>query len=324
MRIAISPSTPGLSAPELVEACVRAEGLGYESAWLAEVAGPESFSLAGAIAQRTTSLDIGVAVVGAGLRTPATLAMGAATVSQLLEGRTFSLGIGSSSQFIVEAWHGHSFAPPLLRVQESVLATRALLGGEDFAGETASGTRFKLGSRPVGPIRLVVGALGPRMLRLAGEIGDGVALNLMPPEAVARQIEEVERGAAMAGRTLPDHFEVVARFHVVLGDEDQARGVVRHTFGPYFAQPVYNRFLGWLGYPQEAAMVAEGFARGDRAAVAAAITDEIVDGVAVVGDASAVRSRLAQYAEAGVDVAALNVVALDAATLNAGLEALAP
>lgn len=323
MRLAVSPTTPGIPAPDLVAACAAAEDLGYEAAWLAEVAGPEAFALAGAVAERTTTMDVGVAVVAAATRTPALLAMGAGTVSQLLDGRTFSLGIGSSSQVIVESWHGAAFSPPLQRVLEAVEATRAALRGEEYAGEHSKTARFRLASPPAGPVRLVVGALGPRMLRLAGAVGDGVCLNLMPPEAVPRQLAEVRRGAREAGRPLPGDFEVMGRFHVVLGSPERGREVIRGAFGPYFAQPVYNRFLGWLGFPGEAARIAEGFARGDRGAVAAALHDEIVDGVALVGEPGRVRERLERYAEAGVGVAALNVIAPDGDGVVGGLEALA-
>jgi probable F420-dependent oxidoreductase len=323
MRLAVSPTTPGIAAPELVRVCASAERLGYDAAWLAEVAGPEAFSLAGAVAAGTSRMDVGVAVVAAATRTPAVMAMGAGTVSQLLEGRTFSLGIGSSSQLIVESWHGSDFSPPLQRVREAVEATRAALAGAEYAGEHAGTSRFRLAAPPAGPVRLVVGALGPRMLRLAGAVGDGVCLNLMPPEAVSRQLAEVRRGAEEAGRDLPDDFEVMGRFHVVLGPPDQGRQVIRSAFGPYFAQPVYNRFLGWLGYEEEAARLAEGFARGDRGAVAGALHDDIVDGVALVGEPEHVGDRLTEYAEAGVGVAALNVIAPDAAGVLVGLEALA-
>jgi probable F420-dependent oxidoreductase len=325
MLLAISPSTPGIPASDLVDLCVAAEDLGYRAAWVAEVAGPEAFSLLGAVASRTKTLDLGVAVVPAMTRSPALLAMAAGTVSQLLGGRDFSLGIGSSSQTIVEHWHGAPFVPPLARVRESVEATRALLGGErGYDGSHVSVDRFRLASRPMGRVRVFVGALGPRMLRLAGAVGDGVCLNLMPPGAVPRQLAEVRRGAEAAGRELPDHFRVMARFHIVLTDDvESGRGLIREGFGPYFAQPVYNRFLRWLGHETEAAGISEAFAAGDRGAVAAAFTDAIVDGVSLVGGPAEVRSRLDEYSEAGVDIGALNVIG-DLQAVRDGLGYLAP
>ncbi|NNF69018.1 MAG: LLM class flavin-dependent oxidoreductase, partial [Acidimicrobiia bacterium] len=179
----------------------------------------------------------------------------------------------------------------------------------EYLGAHASMRRFRLASPPIGPVPLYVGALGPKMLALAGEIADGVCLNLMPPEAVARQLVEIERGAEVRGG-LPDDFDVMARLHLVVDDDvDGARAVVRHTFGPYFAQPVYNRFLAWCGFPDAAEAIAAGFASGDRDAVAAAMTDEVVDAIALVGPLDRVRHRLGEFADAGITTAALNVIA---------------
>jgi probable F420-dependent oxidoreductase len=324
MQLAISPSTPGLSAGELVELCRSAERLGYRSAWLAEVAGPDPFALGGAIAV-ATGLPVGVAVVPAGTRTPAVLATGAATLSQLGMGRRVTVGIGSSSRVIMESWHGQAFSPPLARVRETVEATRALLGGDAYEGTTLRTSRFRLASPPAGPIELLVGALGPKMLRLAGSVADGVCLNLMPVTAVPRQLAELHRGAEAAGRVLPDGFTVMARFHIVVTDDVAAgRQIIRTGFGPYFAQPVYNRFLAWCGWPEEATAVARSFAAGDREGLATALHDDVVDGIALVGPAPLIRDRLAAYGDAGITVGALNVLAADAKAAASALDALAP
>ncbi len=325
MRLAVSPSAPGVSAPDLVRVCVEAEALGYRDAWLSEVAGPESFALAAAIAAVTHEMDLGVAVVAAANRSPALHAMAASTVSQLLGGRRFALGIGSSSEVIVEQWHGHRFDRPLLRVREAVEGARAALSDQrDYRGTTVRMARFRNAAPPVGPVPVFVGALGPRMLQLAGAVGDGVCLNLMPPEVVPRQLDEVARGAADAGRLVPDDFGVMARFHTVVDDDvASGRALIRSAFGPYFAQPVYNRFLAWCGYPEEAGAIAAGFAAGDRDAVAAAFHDQLVDAVALVGSASTIRARLERYADAGITIAALNLLDSDPGRILEGLRALA-
>lgn len=326
MDLAFSPTTPGVSARDLVDLCVTAEALGYREAWCAEVAGPEPFGLLGAIARATGTMDLGVAVVPATTRSPALLAMSAATVSQLLAGRTFSLGIGSSSAFIVDSWHAAPFDPPVDRVRSVVEATRILLaGGRDVEDDWVRVRRFALASPPHGPVRLCVGALGPRMLAMAGAVGDGVCLNLMPPRLVGRQREAIAAGAAAAGRGLPAHFRLVARLHTVPTDDLAAgREVIRAAFGPYFAQPVYNRFLAAMGYVEEAGAIAAAFAAGDRSGVGAAMHDTLVDDVAIVGSGSRIRDRLDEYAAAGLDVAALNLIAPDGAGVAAGLRMLAP
>lgn len=325
MKLAISPSVPNMTADVLVRAARMAEDLGYEEAWLAEVAGPEAFALGGALAEATRVMGLGVAVVAATNRTPALLAMGAATLSQLAGGRPVRLGIGSSSQVIVEQWHGRDFSRPLRAVREAVEATRAALQGErEYAGESLQMSRFRLATAPAGPVELFVGALGPRMLRLAGAVGDGVCLNLMPAAAVPRQIDEIRAGAKAAGRSLGEDFGVMARFHCVVGDDVAAgRDVIRAGFGPYFAQPVYNRFLAWCGYPEEAEAVAAAWRAGDRAAVAAALHDDVVDELALVGPVEEIRARLDEFAAAGIGTAALNFLS-GGDDYVAALRALAP
>lgn len=326
MDLAFSPTTVGVGAADLVGLCSEAEALGYRSAWLAEVAGPEAFALAGAIATATNSLDLGVAVVPAATRSPTVLAMGAATVSQLAPGRRFALGIGASSRLIVERWHGGDFDPPLQRVRDAVGAVQSVLRGEDgFSAPTARVSRFRAHVTPLGPVSVYVGALGPRMLRLAGAVADGVCLNLMPAAAVARQLAAISEGAAEAGRELPDDFGVVARFHVVPCDDPaEGRAFVRAAFGPYYAQPVYNRFLAWCGYPEEAAEIAAGFAAGDRDRVARALHDDLVDAVAPVGPPGRIRDALVPFGEAGVRTAALSINAPSTAAVSSALRSLAP
>ena len=119
------------------------------------------------------------------------------------------------------------------RVREAVEATRALLEGErTYRGEHVSADRFTLAAPPSGPVRLFVGALGPRMLRLAGAIGDGVCLNLMPPEVVPRQIAEIRRGNTAAFRALYEAHKA-AVFNVCMrisGSLEEAEDLMQETF----------------------------------------------------------------------------------------------
>ncbi len=326
MEIAFSPTSPGVVPSDLVDLTVEAERLDYRAAWLAEVAGPEAFALGGAIAAATTQMELGIAVVPAATRSPALLAMAAGTMSGLLRGRTLALGVGASSEIIVRSWHDRDFALPLGRVADSVRATRALLSGErSYSGDTVTVDRFRLATPPSGRVRLFVGALGVRMLRLAGELGDGVCLNLMTANAVHRQLAEVKAGAAAVGRQVPDDFGVMARFHVVVTDDPaEGRQVIRAGFGPYFAQPVYNSFLGWMGFAEEARAILKAFAAGDRAGVAAALHDDLIDEVALVGPPGRIRERLEEYADAGIGVGALGFLGSDTSGIATALRALAP
>jgi 5,10-methylenetetrahydromethanopterin reductase len=177
--------------------------------------------------------------------------------------------------------------------------------------------RFKNAAPPAGPVELYVGALGPGMLAVAGAVGDGVCLNLMPPEVVPRQL-------AATGRD--DGFGVMTRLQVLITDDlASARTMLRETMlAAYLAQPVYNNFLSWMGYAEEAAAIAAGWARRDREAVTRAIHDRLVDDLTVLGDRSKVLDRIDEYFAAGVQQAAISVLATDRATVESTLRALAP
>ncbi len=327
MERSVSLTSGGRSVPELASLAGWAETIGYRSIWLAEVAGPEAFVLATAVAMRTAAASVGVAVVPAFTRTPAVLAMAAGSVSQVLDGRAFRLGIGSSSETIVADWNGIGFHRPLARVRETVEAVRSGLGERgEFQGETVAMHRFRNGSPPVGPVPLYVAALGPKMLELAGSVADGVCLNLMPPQVAARQLELVRRGRHGSERDSTTPFGVMARLQVAVTDtpdavRDHAREVM---LGPYLAQPVYNRFLAWMGYEEEAAAIASGWEARDRAAVHRAVHDRLVDDLIIVGTADRVRDRLDEYQAAGIREAAISVIAPDRVTVEHTLQVLAP
>jgi len=325
-RLAISLPAPGLSARECVELARRAESeWGYTAVWLAETAGPDAFALAAAIAGATSRMTIGTGVVPVYNRTPAALAMAAGTVAQLSDDR-FVLGVGSSSHAIVQEWNGVPFVKPLTRVRETVAVLRQALAGQrtDFAGETLRSRGFRLGSVPAKPVPIYVGALRERMLALAGEVGDGLVVNLFPTSALPRMLAAHRAGGARAGRDVARH-EVVCRFQVaVTGDVAAARNVVRLAFGPYVAQSVYNAFFAWCGFEAEARAVADAFARGDRAGVAAAMSDDLVDRVTILGPAERCREQVAEFVAAGVTTPVISPLAAGRRAVEATFEAFAP
>ncbi|MGH8925424.1 MAG: LLM class flavin-dependent oxidoreductase [Acidimicrobiia bacterium] len=326
MDLALSPTTPGLGISDLADLCSYAEDLGYRHAWLAEVAGPDAFVLASAIAGRTKAMELGVAVVPAYTRTPTVLATAALSVSNLLGGRGFRLGIGSSSEVIVTQWHGTPLVKPVRRVRETVEATRVILNGlNDYDGALVATHRFRPAVTRGGPIEIWVAGLRPKMLGVAGAVGDGVCLNMMPARVVPQQLAAVEAGARQLGRLLPEGFGVMARLPVLVTDDPaSAREWLRSAFlGPYLAQPVYNNFLHWMGFENEARAIASAWKSKDRTAVQEAIGDSLFDELTLIGSASHVRSRLDEYGAAGVTVAAISVVAPGRFAVEETLRALA-
>jgi len=325
-RLAISLPLPGLSARDCVEIARRAEReWGYHAVWLAETSGPDAFALAAAIAEATERLTIGTAVVPVYNRTPAVLAMAAGTLAQL-SGDRFVLGLGSSSHAIVQDWNGVAFERPLAHVRESVAILRQALAGKrtDFAGEVLRSRGFRLGSPPARPLPIYLAALRERMLALAGEIGDGLVLNLFPVSALPKMLAAHRAGGAAAGRDVAGQ-EVVVRFQVAMGDDvERSRNLVRLAFGPYVAAPVYNRFVAGCGFEAEARAVAEAFARGDRAGLARAMSDDLVDRVTILGPAERCRAQLAEFVAAGVTTSVLSPLSADRSEIERTFEALAP
>ena len=278
-----------------------AEARGFDDVWFSDAMAPDSLTLAAAVAQHTERMRVGVAVTPVYSRTPAVFAATANVLGQLLPGR-FVLGLGSSSQAIVERFNGVPLAKPLTRVKETALMVRSMLAGEksdfDLATLRSHGYRQAPMAQPP-PIYLA--ALRPKMIEMAAEHGDGVVFNLWPTKALPRMLEHVEIGAKRAGKRLED-VEIVNRSLVmVTEDRAAARQRFREQYAPYYANPVYNEFLKWAGYKDEAEGVAAGWAARDRALSTGSLTDEIADAVAIIGSADEVRARVRANAAAGID-----------------------
>jgi len=324
VRHAISlPVPPDMNAS--LEVARRAEALGYDSAWLADTSGPDPFVLAGALSQTISTMRIGIAVSPAYTRTQAVFAAMSGALAQLMPGR-FILGLGCSSETIVDRWNGVPFEKPLARVRETVSLVRSMLNGErtSFKGKTVRSDGFRLTSAPPQPVPIYVGALKPPMLRLAGEVGDGVAVNLFPARALPRMIAEMAAGAAKAGKSAAD-MEIVCRFQTwVTDDAKGARAVLRRFMAGYFTTSVYNAFAEWCGFEEEARAMREAWAKRDREKTEVAFSDEMIDAITLIGTATHCRDRVAEFIDAGLTTPMYHAIAQDAAGALKTLEALAP
>lgn len=309
-NVRLGMTLPMGGAAKATELAKTAHDLGYEEVWMAEVNGGDSYALAGAVAHALPGVRIGTAVVPAQTRTPMAHAMAAMTLSQMTGGN-FILGIGLSSPNIVRDWAGQPYERPLTTMREHVEVLRQMLSGQKttYEGKTLSVKGFRLGGLPVGEVPIYLGALNRSMLRLTGALCDGVCLNMVPEWALPQVLGEVRAGAEAAGKD-PNDLEVVARLHVVMAeDPNMGRNLIRSVFGAYAATPGYNKCFEWIGFEDEARQIREAFAKGDRAGVAAGVTDRLSDAMAVVGDKEAVRARIRAYAEAGIDVCVINPIA---------------
>jgi len=191
----------GFSLAELGDIAREAERLGYTDAWSFEVDGVDGFTPLAAIGTATTGMRLGIAIANVYTRGPATLASTAAGLADVAPGR-FVLGIGAGSQPIVESWNGGTFSRPAARVRETAQFLRAALAGERvvFKGETFSVDGFRLTKVPAQPVPIHIAALREGMLKVAGQVGDGVILNWLSPDDVPRSVAVVREAAKRAGR----------------------------------------------------------------------------------------------------------------------------
>ncbi|MDE3073948.1 MAG: LLM class F420-dependent oxidoreductase [Chloroflexota bacterium] len=300
-RLGLSIPLDGLTLPECVELACQAEGLGYSDVWTSEIAGADGLSILGAVAVRTEHIRLGTGVIPVFTRPPALLAMSAAALQGLSEGR-FCLGLGSSSEVVVNQWMGLELQSPLTRVRETVEAVRiALLGSKfSFDGETVRLEEFRLQLPVMEPIPVFLAAMGPRMLGLAGEIGDGVVLSHVALPAIPKLLAHFRAGMESAGRE-EDGLEVVQRVGVAIDEDDEVLlPALRRELAGYARTRAYNASFARQGYESEAQAARDGWERGDSRAAYEAISSKQVGETYIVGNSQACRDKLQAYREAGV------------------------
>ena len=299
-RVAVTlPAGPKLE--HTIDRIRWAEDNGYPDVWFSDSGAPDTLTQVAAIAHHTRTARVGVAVTPVYTRSPAVLAATANVISQVLPGR-FIMGLGSSSQTIMGQWNGIPLDKPLTRVKETALMVRSMLSGEK-SNFTEFDTLYSRGYRQApadNPPPVYIGALRPKMIEMAAEVGDGVIFNLWPKSALPKMIEAVKRGAERAGKNWQD-VEIVNRAMVLCTDDKAAgRDLFRAAFGPYYATPVYNKFLAWAGYADAADTITEGWAQKDRAKTGGALTDAMIDEIGIIGTEEEIQQRIREDAEGGV------------------------
>jgi probable F420-dependent oxidoreductase len=304
-RRALSVPVDGFDMRELGDVAREAEGLGYTDAWSFEVDGVDCFTPL-AVVGMATGMRLGTAIANVYTRGPATLASMAAGLADLAPGR-FVLGIGAGSQPIVEAWNGGVFARPATRVREMAQFLRAALAGERvvFKGQTFSVDGFRLTRVPSSAVPIYIAALRPGMLKVAGEVGDGVILNWNSPEDVPKCVAVVRESASKAGRD-PDAIEITARLFINLDAVTPESDLLarRHIAG-YMNVPVYRAYQEWLGRTPALRPMWDAWGAGDRKGAVAAIPPAVVDELIGRGPLPSLRARVQRYLDHGIDTAFL-------------------
>ena len=290
----------GRSLERAVDRVRTAEALGYDSAYVTHIAGRDSLTVLAAYACASERIRLGTGVMPIYSRTPAASAQSIATVDEQSGGRAV-LGIGVSHKVTVEGWYGQPLEKPVRDMREYVGIVRAILRGEaPPAGERFRSSFHFMGYEPRRDLPIYIGALSPRMLRLAGELGDGVVLWLCNPDYVRDVvIPEVTKGREKAGRDL-EGFDVVAAVPTAVTDEPEAaRARLRGDLVPYFSLPFYRAMLERSGFEDDIAGFDAGMARNDPEAAVGAISDAFMQTLAAIGSAEEAEATVGRYRDAG-------------------------
>jgi probable F420-dependent oxidoreductase len=304
-RHALSLELPGLTLPQHEPVVRAAEAAGYTDAWSGETGGHDGFTSLVLAAAWTERMRLGTGVVNVFTRGPAVLAQQASALQDASEGR-FCLGIGSSSNVIVERWNGIPFEKPRTRVRETVEFLRKAL-----AGERAGDGGFKLEQPPPSPVPIYVAALREKMLQTAGEIGDGAWINFTPLASLEKVMGAIREGEHAAGKD-EGSVDVCCRFFCIQGDKEQALGLASFLFAGYATVPVYEQYFRWLGYGDAIDPLVEAWRAKDRKKAVELAPRDLIEDIFILGDADEQRARLDQYAEGGVSTPVLQLIPLGA------------
>ena len=305
LGLSLGYAPPGTNPADLFPLVQEAERLGFDSVWVAEAWGTDAVSVLGWLAARTERIKLGSAIMQIPGRTPANAAMTAATLDLLSNGR-FLLGLGTSGPQVVEGWHGQPWGKPLGKTREYVEIVRAALRREvvehngehytipwDGPGATGLGKPLKLMLRPLrAEIPIYLAALGPKNVALAAEIADGWLPIFVAPERFDETF-----GPSLAAA--PPDFEIAATASVFVGDDvpglhDALRPYVALYVGGMGAKGrnFYNSLVRRYGWEEEAERIQELYLAGKQREAIAAVPDELVDAVSLIGPKERIAERL--------------------------------
>ena len=321
MKLGIGAIAFGPKAKVNMELIQRAEQLGFDSAWTAEAYGCDAVTSATWVLAQTTTMKVGTSIMQMPARTPAMTAMTAMTLDHLSGGR-FLLGLGPSGPQVAEGWHGMPYGKPLTRTREYISIIRKILAREEpvehsgehyqipATGEGTTGLGKPLKSILHGnpDIPIYTASIAPAGLRCAAEVADGVFPMMVDPEKFEKvQLPHLEEGFAKAGggKSLKD-FAVIPGVTVIISDDlEKARGPVKANLALYIGgmgardKNFYNDYAKRLGYEEAAVKIQDLYLSGKKAEAMAAVPDELVDSVHLVGPADRIRDRLQAWKEAG-------------------------
>lgn len=300
-RWGVTLPLPGLTIDHHRFLVERLPDLGYTDVWSAEGGGTDAFTPLAAVAAWSSSLRVATGIVPVQTRGPAVLAQTAATLAQLAPGRVL-LGLGASVPAHVTDINGIPFEQPYKKTRDVLRFVTRALRGEYVSGDfdTFSVTGYRLPHPPQDPVKVILGALRPGMLRLGFSEGDGAITNLLFPEDVPKVLDAV--GPQPPGKEL-----VVKVFVCPTEDTDYAHRATRPFLAWILNREPYRRFHEWLGNGELLRESHRLWSEGDHEGAQKALPDEVVDRLFISGSPEECRERVLRYHRPGVTTVQLYV-----------------
>lgn len=291
----VTPLWQDKPASENLDVAITADKLGYSDLWVGEMATFDAFSFATAVGLQTKNLSLTVGPLAVSVRTPMTMAMGAASVAELT-GKPVGLAIGASSVVVVQEWHGRTRKRTAKHLAESAQILNTLLAGEKaaFEGELASckGYRLRLDA-PHCP--LTIAAFGPAAVKAAGRYADRMLLNMVTPQSLRSLKEQLAESAKAAGRPTP---ELAVWLPAAMSPNRESMDQLKRGIVGYLAAPGYGEMMMEAGFGD---LVNSARNRPHPKELLAAMPDELIHAIGLVGEHKSVEARIADYAAAGAD-----------------------
>ncbi len=295
-----------------LRAAQLADELGYDSFWVPEAWGYELFSLMTEMAVHTKRLKLGTGIANVFSRSPGLIAMSAATLDEISEGR-FMLGIGTSGKRVIEGFHAREFKKPLTQTRDVIRVVRTLLAGgrlNEAGAENAEYRPFKLEMKPYrSEIPIYVAALKQKAIESIGELADGWLPTFWPYEHIKDGREWIATGAARAGRD-PSKIDVAPFTTVLPMGGDGAAHMAKEIISFYIGGmgDYYIELLTRFGYADDCKRIAELYAdKATRSQAAAAVPDKMIEALTISGDPDHCIAELKRRRSFGIDLPILNL-----------------
>jgi coenzyme F420-dependent oxidoreductase len=318
------------SVDALVDEARFGEELGYDTAWLPETWGRDAVTTLTCIARETDEIGIGTSIMPVYSRSPALIGQTATALQEVSEGR-FRLGLGPSGPLVIENWHGAEFGNPLRRTRETVEIVKRVLSGEpvEYDGEIFDLEGFRLRCDPPDPVPAVdTAGMGPKAVELAGRFADGWHALLLTREGLRDRLDDFERGSELGDRDRSEQRVSLSLTCCALDDEKEAKRLVKQHVAFYIGGmgSYYRDNLARQGHEAAANEIYDRWQDGDTDGAMAALSDDLLERLAVWGTPGTARERFERFAD--VDgVAAVSVSfprAADIEQIRSTMRALAP